>query len=105
VHASIWRFSGDPDELLARYDAMMGEIGADNLRLHICLRAHDGIVMLDACPSREAFEAFATGDAFRELRERHGVPEPERVDDFPVHLAYAGGVAIHGETAPPIRTS
>ena len=59
VHASIWKFSGDPDELLARYDAMMGEIGADNLRLHICLRADDGIVMLDACPSREAFEAFA----------------------------------------------
>ena len=105
MHASIWKFSGDPDDLLTRYDAMMGEIGAGNLRLHICLRAEDGFVMLDACPSKQAFEAFATGDAFRGLRERHGLPEPVQVDDFPVHLAYAGGQAIHGETTPPLRTS
>ncbi len=59
VHASIWKFSGDPDDLLARYDAMMSEIGVGNLRLHICLRADDGILMLDAAPSKEAFEAFA----------------------------------------------
>jgi hypothetical protein len=26
VHASIWRFTGDPDELLRRYDAMLAEI-------------------------------------------------------------------------------
>ena len=105
MHASLWKFGGDPDDLLARYDAMMSEIGVGNLRLHVCLRTDDGILMLDAAPSKEAFEAFATGDAFRELRERHGLPEPAQVDDFPVHLAYAGGVAVHGETTPPLRTS
>jgi hypothetical protein len=26
VHASIWKFAGDPDDLLARYDAMVAEI-------------------------------------------------------------------------------
>jgi hypothetical protein len=105
MHASIWKFGGDPDELLTRYDAMMSDIGVGNLRLHICLRADDGILMLDAAPSREAFETFAAGAAFRELRERHGLPEPVQVDDFPVHLAYAGGLAIHGATTPPLRTS
>jgi hypothetical protein len=105
VHAAIWKFSGDPDDLLARYDAMMGEIGAANMRLHVCLRAEDGIVMLDTCPSEQAFEAFASSDAFRELRERHGLPEPAQVDSYPVHLAYACGQAIHGETTPPLRTS
>jgi hypothetical protein len=105
VHAAIWKFCGDPDDLLARYDAMMGEIGAANMRLHVCLRAEDGIVMLDTCPSEQAFEAFASSDAFRELRERHGLPEPAQVDSYPVHLAYAGGQAIHGETTPPLRTS
>ena len=104
MHASLWKFAGDPDDLLLRYDAMMGEIGAGNLRLHLCLRADDGILMLDAAPSREAFEAFAASDGFRELRERYGLPEPAQVDDYPVHLAYAGGVAIHGETTPPLRT-
>jgi hypothetical protein len=83
VHAAIWKFSGDPDDLLARYDAMMGEIGAANMRLHVCLRAEDGIVMLDTCPSEQAFEAFASSDAFRELRERHGLPEPAQVDATP----------------------
>jgi hypothetical protein len=105
VHASLWRFAGDPDELLARYDAMISEIGASGMRLHVCLRAPDGILMLDTCPDRETFEAFAAGAGFRELRERHGLPEPERVDDYPVHLAYAGGQAIHGESAPPLRSS
>jgi hypothetical protein len=32
VHASIWRFSGDPDELLGRYEAMIAEIPAENMR-------------------------------------------------------------------------
>jgi hypothetical protein len=105
VHASLWKFAGDPDELLARYDAMISEIGASGMRLHVCLRAADGILMLDTCPDRETFEAFAAGAGFRELRERHGLPEPERVDDYPVHLAYAGGQAIHGQSTPPLRSS
>jgi hypothetical protein len=105
MHASIWKFAGDPDDLLARYDAMIAEIGAANMRLHVCLRAADGIVMLDTCPSKKVFEAFAGSDAFRELRARHGMPEPVRVADYPVHLAYAAGQAIHGESAPPPRTS
>ena len=81
VHASIWKFAGDPDDLLARYDAMIAEIGAANMRLHVCLRADDGILMLDTCPSKEAFEAFAASAAFRELRGRHGMPVPVTVDD------------------------
>jgi hypothetical protein len=105
MHASIWKFSGDPDVLLERYDAMLAELGAGNLRLHVCLRAEDGILMLDTCPSKEAFEALAGGDAFRELRERHGLPEPAALDNYAVHLAYAGGSALHSEGAPPLRTS
>jgi hypothetical protein len=103
VHASIWKFRGDPDELLARYDALMSEAGAAGMQLHVCLRADDGILMVDACPSREAFETFAGSAAFRELRERHGLPEPVSVEDFAVHIAYAGGSALHGGGAPPIR--
>jgi len=91
MHASIWRFAGDPDELLRGYDAMVAEIPAENMRLHLCLRAEDGIVLVDTCPSREAFEGFAHGEAFRELRRRHGLPEPERFEDFPVHAAFLEG--------------
>jgi hypothetical protein len=103
MHASIWKFSGDPDDLLARYDALMSEVGAGGMQLHVCLRAEDGIVMIDACPSKEAFEALVASSAFRALRERNGLPEPERIDDFPVHVAYAGGAVVHSEGAPPVR--
>lgn len=91
MHASIWKFAGEPDDLLRRYDAMSAEIPAEVMRLHVCLRAHDGILLLDTCPSREAFEAFAGGEGFRALRERHGLPEPAAIDDFPVHAAFVGG--------------
>ena len=104
MHASLWRFAGDPDDLLARYDALMASIGPAGLRLHVCLRAEDGILMLDTAPDREAFQALAGGSAFRELLERHGLPAPERVDDYPVHAAYAGGAALHSGGGPPVRS-
>jgi hypothetical protein len=92
MHASIWRFAGDLDQLLRHYDAMVAEIPRASMRLQLSLRAVDGIVLVDTCPSPEAFEAFATGDAFRGLRERHGLPDPERLEDFPVHAAFVDGV-------------
>jgi hypothetical protein len=88
MHASIWHFAGDPDELLRAYDAMVAEIPAESMRVHLGLRAEDGILLVDTCPSREAFEGFANGEAFRALRERHGLPEPVRVEDYPVHAAF-----------------
>jgi hypothetical protein len=87
MHASILRFCGDPEELLSRYDAMVAEVPRESMRLHLCLRADDGIVIVDTCPSREAFEAFSDGP-FRALRERHGLPEPDWLEDFPVHRVF-----------------
>ena len=92
MYAAIWRFAGDPDDLGDRYSAMIGELG--NPRLQLCLRAADGIVLVDTCPSREAFEAFAGSDSFRQTRERHGLPEPESVDGFDVRAAFADGRPI-----------
>jgi hypothetical protein len=97
MHASIWRFVGDPDELVRRYDAMVAEIPRANMRLHLCLRAADGIVLVDTCPSREVFEAVSAGHEFRGLRERHGLPEPERLEDFPVRAAFVDGAKRSSE--------
>lgn len=94
VHASIWRFSGDPDDLLHRYDAMVSEIPAANMRFHLCLRAPDGIVLVDTCPTRAAFEAFAADPGFRALRRRHGLPEPTTLEDFPLHIAFVNGTRV-----------
>lgn len=90
MHASLWRFSGAPDDLLRRYDAVLAELGVENMRLHLCLRAHDGIVLVDTCPSKEIFDQFVKG-TFDESRKRHGLPEPEQLEDYPVHVAFAQG--------------
>lgn len=90
MHASIWRFAGDPDKLLDRYDAILAEIPTASMRLHLCLRTPDGIVIVDTCPTRGAFEAFAAGP-FPELRQRHGLPDPVALEDHPVHHAFPDG--------------
>jgi len=87
MHASISTFRGDPDDLLARYDAALAELGAANIDLQLCLRTDDGIVVVDTCPSREAFEAFYRGP-FRSMLARHGLPDPV-IEDHPVHVAIA----------------
>jgi hypothetical protein len=90
VHSSIWRFTGDPDELVRCYDAMLADIPSASMRLHLCLRTPNGIVILDTCPSRETFERFATG-LFPALRSRHGLPEPKDVQHGSVHAAFVSG--------------
>ncbi len=90
MHASIWRFRGDPADLLRRYDAMVAEIPASVMRAHLCLRAPDGMVIVDTCPTREDFESFSRG-VFVDLRRRHGLPDPEEVEDLPVHVAFVDG--------------
>ena len=95
MHASISRFAGDPDRLLRSYDAMIEEVGGAALTAHLCLRAPDGIVVVDTCPTQEAFERFhAAGGAFAALRRRHGLPDPVAVDDLPVHAAFGNGAPI-----------
>jgi hypothetical protein len=93
MHASILKFSGDPDDLLRRYDAMLAEASPTAMRLHLCMRAPDGIVLVDTCPTREAAEAFLAG-ALTELRERHGMPAPEHLEALPVHAAVVEGQAV-----------
>jgi len=94
MHASITHFPGDPDDLIARYEAMLAEVPTENMQLHLCLRAPDGLVVVDTCPSKEAFEAFRSGPEFQALNARHGMPAADRVEDFPVNVAFAGGVAV-----------
>ena len=97
MHASIWKFTGDSDDLARRYDALLNEMPTAEFIAHLCLLAHDGIVIVDTCPTREAFQAFTTGDQFRSALRRHGLPDPTELHDYPVHVAFVNGVmpAIH----------
>jgi hypothetical protein len=103
MHASIWKFGGDPDRLLEAYEALIAETPSNVLRLHLCMRSPDGIVFVDTCPSREAWEAFAADPGFREQLERHGLGRPTSVEDFPVHVAFVNGEAQR--PAAPVASS
>ncbi len=83
MHASISHLRGDPDDLLRRYDALLAEVPAENMILHLCLRSDDGIVIVDTCPTKEVFEAFHAGEPFRAMRARHGLPEPRPARGLP----------------------
>jgi hypothetical protein len=88
MHCSIWRFSGDPDELERRYLALLGEVPAANHVLHAAARTPAGLVVFDTCPSEEAFHAFFGSPEVRALFERHGLPLPD-CEHYPVVAAYA----------------
>ncbi len=91
MHASLWKFRGDSDRLVDAYDAVVAEIPSTALRLQLCLRAPDGILLVDTCPTEERARAVVADPDFRELLARHGLPEPEPVTLFRVHRALVEG--------------
>jgi hypothetical protein len=95
MHASIWKFTGDPDRLVRGYDALSAEMPTSQYIAQLCLIAPDGIVVVDTCPSREAFEAFSKSDGFRSALERHGLPQPE-IRDYPLHAAFTASGNLVG---------
>jgi hypothetical protein len=96
MHAALWKLEGDPDDLLCRYDALIAETPTSGFTAHLCLRAPDGIVIFDTCPTRQAFEQFAASEDFAAARRRHGLPDPARIDDYPVHVAFLDGAGGDG---------
>jgi hypothetical protein len=41
MYASLWRFRGDPDDLMRAFDAITAELPLENFRFHASLRAPD----------------------------------------------------------------
>lgn len=91
MHCSLWTYHGDPDELVARYEAMIAEIPSEAMQLSVCLRTPQGIVIVDTCPSKEAFDEFVGSDGLRALQARHGLDRPDQLVDHPVVAADADG--------------
>lgn len=94
MHCSIWTWKGDPEDLAARYEALVADVPADNMQFSACAKTADGIIMFDTCPSKEVFDAFSSSDGFLALLARHGLDSPESVVDHPIIAAYAGGSRV-----------
>ena len=94
MHCSIWTYVGDPDDLVARYEALADDVPTENMRFHACARTPDGIVIFDTCPSKEVFDAFYAIPDVLALFARHGLDAPVEKIDFPIVRAYAGGARV-----------
>ena len=94
MHCSIWTYEGDPDDLVARYEALLADIPAENMRFSACARTPTGIVIFDTCPSKEVYDAFVASDDVQALVARHGLGAPASVADHPVVAAFANGARI-----------
>ena len=91
MHCSLWTYRGDPDDLAARYEAMIAEIRPEAMEFAACIRIPDGIDNIATCPSKEVFDEFVASEGFQDLMARHGLDSPASLTDHPVVAAFAGG--------------
>src|SRR3954467_857095 len=82
MYASIWKFVGDPDRLAAAYEAFARELPVSEIRL--ALRAPDGLVVVDTCPTRDDFVAFTSDPSVHAGLQRHGLGLPAELDGYSV---------------------
>lgn len=69
-------FDGDPDVLLPGYRRLSERFPIETLDLHVSVRRDDGITIYDACPTREIFDDFTTGETFLGAVAEAGLPVP-----------------------------
>jgi quinol monooxygenase YgiN len=85
----LFRWEGDPDELLAAYDReLVYPSPREQPRRisHTCARANDGIVVIDVWESREDFQKMMDNPEFQKNLEAAGWPsEPQLVEVYEVH--------------------
>jgi hypothetical protein len=93
MHCSVWRFSGDPDDLEARYLTLLDEVPESNHVLHAAAKTPDGLLIFDTCPSEDVYRSFFEGGPGAALFERHGLVPASR-EDHPVVRAYASGTRV-----------
>jgi hypothetical protein len=90
-----YHFDGDPADLRAGYERLMGGIPPESTQLHVCVERDGGITVFDACPSRDVFLEFSGGAAFRSACAAAGLP-PARVELLGEVVAARLGDAVAG---------
>jgi hypothetical protein len=87
----LFRWEGDPDELLAAYDREFEHpVPREQTRriAHTCARADDGMVIVDVWHSREDFQKMMHDPEFQKNLQAAGYPtEPLLVEVYEVHAS------------------
>ena len=85
----LFKWEGDPDELLAAYDReLVYPLPREQPRRtsHTCARTNDGIVVVDVWQSRDDFQKMIDDPEFQRNTEAARWPtEPQLVEVYEVH--------------------
>ena len=82
-----YHFAGDPAELVTAHDRLTAQFPPGAFDLHVCVAHDDGIVVFDACPSREVFTGFSQSPDFLGAVAAAGLPTPRVEPLGDVHAA------------------
>jgi hypothetical protein len=69
---------------------------AEAISLHVCVVEDDGIVVFDACPTREVFMEFSRGPTFAAAVAAAGLPTPSVQPLGMIHAARLGDTVAPG---------
>jgi heme-degrading monooxygenase HmoA len=87
----LFRWEGDPDELLAAYDREFEHPVAREQPqriAHTCATADDGVVIVDVWHSREDFQKMMNDPEFQKNLDAAGWPsQPQLVEVYEVHAS------------------
>jgi len=87
----LFRWEGDPDELLAAYDRELEHpVPREQPRriAHTCARADDGMLIVDVWHSREDFQKMMDDPEFQKNLQDAGYPtEPRLVEVYEVYAS------------------
>jgi hypothetical protein len=87
VFLGRYDFDGDPDELRAGYDRLLGPDILDGVTFQVCVTRDGGISVYDTCPNEQVFLAFSSSPATLAAFRAAGLPEPSVTPLGPVHRA------------------
>jgi hypothetical protein len=88
----IFRWQGDPDQLLAGYDREFRDpppsaIEQPTRSLHACARTEDGMVIVDVWDSEADFRAMMADPAFQQNLREADYPDPDSLEVWPIHAS------------------
>jgi hypothetical protein len=86
----LFRWKGDPDQLLAAYDRELEDSvprSQPRRSSHACARTDDGMLIVDVWESEEAFRAMMEDPAFQKNLRDSGTPEPDSLEVWPMHAS------------------
>jgi len=94
MYLGTYDFDGDPEDLVARYDQLIGQFPPDLVTLNVCVRRTDGITVIDTCPSEGDFRSFSASAEFAAGLAAVGLPTPRVEARGDVHALHGSRTAV-----------